>query len=184
MRQTDIKWPVTVKEANLLQNIYVGNVRIMHLEKEPESVAGVDAAFTGDNVIPAACLFSYPELQLIEQQTAVSKSGFPYVPGYLLFREGPTLIAAIDKLKNKPDVLLIDGQGIAHPRGIGSASHLGVLLDIPTIGCAKTRLIGEFDEPGTQKGSWSPLKFHGSVVGAVLQTRDCQTIVHIARAPN
>ncbi len=172
MRQTDIKWPTTVKEANLLQRVHLGSVRIVRLEKVPESVAGVDAAFSEDNIFAAVCLYSYPDLQLIEQQTAVSKAIFPYVPGYLLFREGPAMIAAIYKLKKKPDVLLIDGHGTAHPRGIGSASHLGVLLDIPAIGCAKTRLIGAFEEPGSRKGCWSSLNFQGSVVGVVLRTRD------------
>ena len=108
----------------------------------------------------------------MEQATAATQLIFSYVPGYLLFREGPAIIKAIKKLKKKPDVILLDGQGIAHPRRIGSASHLGVLLDIPTIGCAKKRLVGEYREPGDRKGNWTELQFDGRTVGAVLRTRD------------
>jgi deoxyribonuclease V len=94
------------------------------------------------------------------------------VPGYLVFREGPAIIAALRGLRRQPDVLLVDGQGIAHPRSIGIASHLGVLLDLPAIGCAKTRLIGEYRVPALRKGSWSALHHEGAAVGAVLRTRD------------
>jgi deoxyribonuclease V len=109
---------------------------------------------------------------LIEQQTAVHRSDFPYVPGYLFFREGQAIVDVLRSLKQFPDVVLIDGQGIAHPRGIGSASHIGLLLDIPTIGCAKTRLVGNFQEPGKQKGSWSLLEYNGKATGAVVLTQD------------
>lgn len=139
--------------------------------KDPAFVAGVDAAFNGNTVFAAACLFRYPEMILLEQATAVLRSWFPYLPGYLLFLEGPAIIRAVRRLKRGPDVVVVDGQGIAHPRGIGSASHLGVLLDVPTIGCAKTRLVGEYREPGRIKGSWSELRYEGRRVGAVVRTR-------------
>ncbi|HUJ18244.1 MAG TPA: endonuclease V [Nitrospirota bacterium] len=167
-----IKWPDTIAEARELQERHRPRVRIVPLKKDPEFVAGADAAFSEDRVFAAACLYSYPDLALIERSTATEASTFPYVPGYLLFREGKTIIAALNKLRTKPDIIIVDGQGIAHPRGIGSASHLGVLLNKPTIGCAKTRLVGEYRQPGKRKGNWSELIYEGNKMGAVLRTRD------------
>jgi len=169
-----MKWPATVstQEARELQDLLRTKVRIVPLKKEPLCVAGVDAAFSEDAVFAAACLYRYPELSLAEQKSVVRKLSFPYVPGYLSFREGPAVIAAIEQLSRRPDLLLVDGQGIAHPRGIGLASHIGVLTGIPSIGCAKSRLIGEHEEPGRKKGSWSPLRVDEEIVGAVLRTQD------------
>ena len=172
MRAPNIIWPKTIDYAREMQERDKKLVLIEPLHKEPEYVAGVDAAFSEDRVYAAACLYCYPQLTLLEQAATDKHLVFPYVPGYLLFREGPAIIAALKKLKRKPDVILIDGQGIAHPRGIGSASHLGVLLDIPTIGCAKTRLVGKYRDPGERKGNWTELQFDGRIVGAVLRTRD------------
>ncbi len=169
-----MKWPKTfsISEARAIQERLRKKVRIVPLRKGPRYIAGVDAAFSDDKVFAAACLYRYPDLTFIEQAYAVQRLAFPYVPGFLSFREGPAIIAAIKDLAAKPDVILVDGQGIAHPRGIGIASHLGVLLGIPTIGCAKTRLIGDFRAPERKKGGRSPLSFGGSVVGAVLRTKD------------
>ncbi len=161
-----------IQEARHLQEKHKNLVRIEPLEREPEFIAGVDAAFSEDQVFAAACLYHYPDLTLVEQSSAIEQAKFPYVPGYLLFLEGPAIISAVRKLKIKPELILVDGQGLAHPRRIGSASHLGVLLDLPTIGCAKTRLVGEFREPGRRKGTWSELRYEGETVGAVLRTRD------------
>jgi deoxyribonuclease V len=94
------------------------------------------------------------------------------VPGYLSFREGPLLLRAFGRLRRMPDLVLFDGQGIAHPRGLGLASHMGVLLDLPSVGCAKSRLVGEHGEPGRRRGDWTPLYLDGRRVGAVLRTRD------------
>ena len=169
-----MKWPKTfaIVEAREIQEQLRNKVRIVPLQKGPRYVAGVDAAFSDDKVFAAACLYQYSDLTLVEQAYAVQKLVFPYVPGFLSFREGTAIIAAIEKLKIKPDLILVDGQGIAHPRGIGIASHIGVLLGIPAIGCAKTRLVGEYKETGKRKGKWSPLSFEGGIVGAVLRTRD------------
>jgi len=106
-------------------------------------------------------------------ETAVSRVRvtFPYVPGLLSFRELPALLPALEKLRVEPDLILVDGQGVAHPRGFGLASHLGVLTGVPTIGCAKSRLLGEAEEPGQRVGDWKPLVFEGRTVGAVLRTR-------------
>jgi deoxyribonuclease V len=172
MRAPDIIWPKTIDRAREMQERDKRLVLIEPLQKEPEYIAGVDAAFSESRVYAAVCLYCYPLLTLVEKATAEKRLVFPYVPGYLLFREGPAIIAALRKLKKKPDVILVDGQGIAHPRGIGSASHLGVLLDVPTIGCAKTRLVGKYRDPGERKGNWTELQFKGRIVGAVLRTRD------------
>jgi deoxyribonuclease V len=169
-----MKWPttLTIPEARALQNKLRKNVRITPFKKKPRYVAGVDAAFSDDTVFAAVCLYLFPELTPIEHKTAIQKLLFPYVPGFLSFREGPTIIVALKRLSQKPDLILVDGQGIAHPRGLGIASHIGVLLGIPTIGCAKSRLIGEYSEPGNKKGCWSPLQCERKTVGAVLRTRD------------
>jgi deoxyribonuclease V len=169
-----MKWPktVTIKKAREIQSLLRTRVRVSALRKDPRYIAGVDAAFSDDRVFAAACLYLFPELTLIEQQSAVQKLSFPYVPGFLSFREGPAIIAAIEKLAKKPDLILVDGHGIAHPRGVGIASYIGVLLGIPTIGCAKSRLIGEHEEPGIKKGKWSVLLYEGKTVGAVMRTKD------------
>ncbi len=147
-------------------------IRIEPVKSEPEYIAGVDAAFDDDRVYAAACLYRYQDLTLTEQATATVKRTFPYIPGFLLFVEGPAIIEAVRRLTTRPDIILVDGQGIAHPRANGSASHLGVLLDIPTIGCAKTRLVGMFQKPGMRKGNWSRLDHDGRTIGAVVRTRD------------
>lgn len=115
---------------------------------------------------------SFPKLEIIEIATAHGPSQFPYIPGLLSFREVPILMEAWKTLKHVPDLILVDGQGIAHPRRFGLAAHLGVTLDIPAIGCAKSRLTGRFEEPGLKKGDWSPLTDKGETIGAVLRTKD------------
>jgi len=165
-------WPDNLTDAKEVQLSLRRNVRISPLRKKPRLIAAVDAAFPDGKVIGAACLYRYPELVLVECQHVVRKTAFPYIPGYLTFREGPALVGALRALKGLPDLILVDGQGIAHPKGIGIASHLGVLLEIPSIGCAKSRLVGEFSEPGPSKGNWTPLRYDGKVVGAVLRTRE------------
>jgi deoxyribonuclease V len=170
-----MKWPravLTIADARKIQEQLREKVRIIPFRGKSGYVAGVDAAFSDDEVFAAVCLYRCPDLVLLEEAYVVEKLRFPYVPSYLSFREGPAIIAAVKKLKRSPDVILADGQGIAHPRGIGIASWLGVVLGIPTIGCAKTRLIGEFKEPGYRKEKWSPLRHEGRVIGAVLRTRE------------
>ena len=167
-----MRWPKDIKGARMIQEILRRKVRITSLKKSPEYIAGVDAAFLHDRVIGIACLFKYPDIISIEEANAMTKNLLPYVPGFLSFREGPAIIKALNKLKIKPDVILFDGQGVAHPKGLGIASHIGVLLDIPTIGCAKSRLIGEYKEPRLNKGEWSYLRHNRKNIGAVLRTKD------------
>jgi deoxyribonuclease V len=109
--------------------------------------------------------------EAIEEVTVQRRAEFPYIPGLLSFREMPALLAAFEKLRARPDVIIYDGHGIAHPRGFGIASHLGVLLDVSTIGCAKKRLVGEHEEPGPERGSQVPLILDGRTIGTVLSTR-------------
>jgi deoxyribonuclease V len=167
-----MKWPKDIKRARMIQEVLKGKVKITPLKKSPKYIAGVDAAFFHNKVIGVACLYKYPDLILIEELYAVTEALLPYIPGFLSFREGPAIIKAIKSLKMKPDVILFDGQGIAHPRGLGIASHIGVLLDLPTIGCAKSRLIGEYRDPGSKKGNWSFLRYNGKIIGVVMRTKD------------
>ncbi len=141
---------------------------------EIRTVAGADLSFDPATGIAFAgvIVYGFRELQEIERRMARRKLRFPYVPGLLSFREGPVLVAAFAKLRTEPDLILIDGHGRAHPRLFGIACHMGVLFDKPTIGCAKSLLVGEFDEPAARAGSSSPLIFHGERVGTVLRTRD------------
>lgn len=136
-------------------------------------VAGADVAYDkrSDRFYAAVVVLRLPELEIIEQAHAVGWVKFPYIPGLLSFRESPVLLAAFAKVRSEPDVLMFDGQGIAHPRGLGLASHVGLLLDKPAIGCAKSRLVGEHGDVGQAVGDFMPLVFHGKRVGAVLRTR-------------
>jgi len=165
-------WPENTTEAKAIQGALKDKVRIIPLRRKPRYVAGVDAAFSGDKVVGIACLYHYPDLILLEETFTVAGVSFPYIPGFLSFREGSVVIEALHRLKRKPDIILFDGQGIAHPKRLGIASHIGVLLDMPSIGCAKSRLVGEYKEPGCKKGEWSSLQYHGKVIGAVLRTKD------------
>ena len=137
-------------------------------------VAGADLAYRADGsrAWAAVVLWSPRDGAVVETATATGRPSFPYVPGYLSFREGPLLMRAFGRLRRQPDLVLFDGQGIAHPRGIGLASHLGVLLDLPSVGCAKSWLIGEHGEPGRRRGDWTPLVVDGRRAGAVVRTRD------------
>jgi deoxyribonuclease V len=134
------------------------------------TVAGIDAAY-GNVGQAAIVVFSFPALEIIDQATATRESVFPYVPGLLSFREGPVVLDALAKLKQQPDLLIFDGQGYAHPRRFGLACHLGLYLDCPSIGCAKTRFIGTYAEPGPNKGDCSPLLDEGETIGMVVRTR-------------
>lgn len=134
------------------------------------TVAGIDAAYK-EGGRAAIVVLSFPELQVVDSATAFLPSVFPYVPGLLSFREGPVVEAAMKKLRVRPDLLMFDGQGYAHPRRVGLASHMGLFLDLPSIGCAKSRLVGHFTEPGPNPGDRAPLTDHGEVIGAVLRTK-------------
>jgi deoxyribonuclease V len=134
------------------------------------TIAGIDASYRGVGRA-AVVVFSLPELAIVEQATATVEVSFLYIPGLLSFREGPVVLAALARLHTQPDILLFDGQGYAHPRRFGLACHLGLYLDRPTIGCAKTRLIGTSEERGPNRGDHSPLVDSGVVIGMVVRTK-------------
>jgi deoxyribonuclease V len=166
-------WDLTPKAAIALQQQLRGYVTLEDRFGEIHRIAGVDVGFESNNTITraAVAVLDFPSLELVEYAIAREPTCFPYVPGLLSFREVPTVLAALEKLSAMPDMLLCDGQGIAHPRRLGIASHLGVLLDLPTIGVAKSRLVGTHAEVGEEKGAWQPLEHKGEVIGCVLRSR-------------
>jgi deoxyribonuclease V len=166
------RWDVSPAEAVAIQQRLRGLVQRtdgVRLEAIT-SVAGVDASY-GAVARAAVVAFSFPELRVVEQAVVSGQSTFPYVPGILSFREAPLVLAALGRLRSLPDVLICDAQGYAHPRRFGLACHLGVHLDRPSIGCAKSRLVGTYDEPGPNQGDRSPLMDAGEVIGMVVRTR-------------
>ena len=170
------RWDVTYREAVAIQEELRGRL-ILRADGLPDplrTVAGADISYDrgSDLFFAAVVLMNYPELTLLEEATFSARVSFPYIPGLLSFREGPPLIAAFAKLNQPPDLILFDGQGIAHPRGIGLASHLGLILDRPAIGCAKSRLVGTHEPVGEKRGEWTELTHQEKKVGAVLRTRD------------
>lgn len=140
----------------------------------PRLVAGADASYRerGGLFFAAVVVFSLSPWRLVEQAVAWGRVSFPYIPGLLTFREAPVLLRAFRKIRSVPDLVIFDSQGIAHPRGFGLAAHLGLLLDVPSIGCAKSRLVGEFRPPGEGTGCHSVLMLDGTHVGTVLRTRE------------
>jgi deoxyribonuclease V len=138
------------------------------------TIGGGDVSYsTSDNLLfGAIVVLSFPHMEILDTATCDGKVPFPYIPSFLSFREGPVLIKTFKKLKIKPDVLIFDGQGIAHPKGMGLASHLGLWFDLPSIGCAKTPLLDEFITPGLSKGSFEWIRKEREKVGAVLRTKE------------
>ena len=197
------RWDVSPKRARDIQEelrqYWIGEDRFSTIR----TVAGLDAAFvlvatqalpkktgrwnalrSANHAIGCVVIYRYPEMVEIERAFAILPLRFPYVPGLLSFREIPVLLAALAKLKASPDLLFCDGQGIAHPRRMGLATHLGIVLGIPTIGCAKSRLIGTHGEPGKTKGSWKPLmdlKAGKERIGAVLRTRAGVSPIYVSQ---
>ena len=194
------KWNVEITEARRIQQElrwrWEGRDRLGKIR----TVAGLDAAFilhgsqalqgiasrwsmlrNANRAIAAVVLYRYPEMVEIERADAEVALEFPYVPGYLSFREIPALIASLKNLRTTPDLLFCDGQGIAHPRRMGLATHLGILLDVPTIGCAKSILIGEHGRLGDAKGDWAALKDGEETVGAVLRTRESVKPIYVSQ---
>lgn len=137
----------------------------------PATVAGVDVAYEGDRLAAAAVVLDYPSLDIVDEAVVIGTAAFPYVPGLFAFREVPALLDALERLAVDPELLVCDGQGIAHPRRFGLASHLGVLTALPSLGVAKTPFIGTFDRPPPGRGAWTPMRDGTDVVGRVLRTQ-------------
>ncbi len=148
-------------------------ISLTTVTRRVSSVAGADVSYSkrGGKAVAAIVVLSYPDLDLIDEAFVRGEISYPYIPGLLSFREAPLLLEAFQGLRRFPDVVLYDGQGIAHPRGFGLACHMGVLLDVPSIGCAKKKLVGDSGEVGLQAGSTTPLTIEGKIVGAVIRTR-------------
>ena len=167
-------WDVSCKEAIAVQMRLSGQVRQVPLRKPVRTIAGADVFYAkqGAEVYAAVLVFGFPDLVLTDQALAADAVKFPYVPGLLSFREAPVLTKAFKKIRSEPDVIIFDGQGIAHPRGMGLASHMGLILDCPSIGCAKTRLVGTHPPLSEIRGCSVPLTDQGRVVGGVVRTRE------------
>ena len=166
----------TAAEARALQPVLAARVEEADRLDEVRLVAGVDVSttrFDPERLVHAAVvLLAWPGLEVVETATAVQRAALPYIPGLLGFREIPALLAAWEKLGTRPDLLLVDGHGIAHPRGLGIAAHLGVVLDVPAIGVAKSVLVGEADPPlAEEAGAETPLLWRGERIGTALRTR-------------
>lgn len=166
-------WTLAPEEAIALQKKWAELVITEDRLPEPvKLVAGIDVAYNGAQAFAAVVLIEAESGRVQQVISADAPVQFPYVPGLLSFREVPAIMLALEKLPVRPDLVLCDGQGIAHPRRFGIACHIGVLYDLPTIGCAKTRLTGRAEEPASTKGSYSDLIHKREVIGAVLRTRD------------
>lgn len=167
------EWTMTPQEAVELQRNLRERVRIVPLKQRIETIAGADISFNKFSPVMYAgiVVLGLPSLEVIEEVGIVSETKFPYVPGLLSFRESPSVLEAWSKLKTEPDAVMFDGQGIAHPRRIGIASHVGLMINRPTIGCAKSVLVGKFTAPEPERGSWSEMVDKGEVVGAAVRTK-------------
>lgn len=166
-------WKVSFAEAVRIQNDLRKQLILREELVNPRLVAGADVSYSkkSNRFYAVVIVFSFPEMIPIEEIEANRSVEFPYIPGLLSFREIPVILEAFRKIKNIPDVVIVDGQGIAHPRGLGLASHLGLILDLPTVGCAKKRLTGQYQEVADKAGSYEFLRVNGNAVGAALRTK-------------
>lgn len=167
------------KEAVALQREFRQQLKIVPLQKAVATVAGADLSFNRFSTIVHAgiVVMSYPSLEIIDRAGYTDITRFPYVPGLLGFKEVPALSGAWEKLKIKPDVLVVDGHGFAHPRRLGIATHFGIVMSTPTIGCAKSKLVGDYKEPANVAGATSDLTHEGELIGKVYRTKvNCKPI--------
>lgn len=167
-------WNMTPAEAVGLQEELRQHIIIQPLSMAPETIAGCDISFNKyeETVYAGIVVLRLDTLEVVEEAGVVTTATFPYVPGLLTFREGPALLEAWEKLKTVPDVIMFDGHGLAHPRRLGIATHMGLWLDRPTFGCGKSVLVGKFDEPASERGNWSPMLHKGETIGAALRTKN------------
>jgi deoxyribonuclease V len=170
-------WPTTLEEAQAIQQRLRAQVIAHDDFDEVRAVAGVDAGYEGDPQAgqaiarAAVVVLGYPSLQPLDDVVARRPAPFPYVPGFLSFREAPAVLAALSELRVRPDLLICDGHGIAHPRRLGIATHVGLLASLPSIGCAKSLLVGRHDAVPDVRGAYVPLTHRGEQIGVVLRTR-------------
>lgn len=174
-------WELSPSAARQVQDDLRAYIRTepFHIQ-DIRSIAGVDVSYQDDIVCAAVAVFQIPQLQMLEEATAQVPQTFPYIPGLLSFREAPGILAALEQLSSLPDVLLVDGHGLAHPRRFGLACHLGVLLDLPAIGCAKSIMVGEAGDLGSQADSTAELIFDDEALGVALRTRQDVKPVYVS----
>jgi len=168
-------WRLSYAEAVAVQARMQQRVELCPLPlRSIRAVAGSDLAVSRRHgrLVAAVVVMAFPDLEVVETRVVSAALTFPYIPGLLSFREIPALIRCIRTVRTPFDAMLCDAQGIAHPRGLGLASHLGLVIDTPTVGCAKSRLVGDHDEPGPRRGDYARLSYRGRMVGSVLRTRD------------
>lgn len=164
-----------IEEAREIQERLRKSLRLVPLHRDRiRTVCGVDVSYLGDRsvIFATAAVLSYPGLELLEEKFSVHETDFPYIPGYLAFREAPSILKTVALLTVPVDLFLVDGHGTAHPRRFGIASHIGVVSGLPAIGCAKKRLVGEYEEPSREKGAYTFLYHREEKVGAAVRTRD------------
>ncbi len=166
-------WNLPYEEAIKVQRDLSSKVILEPFRTEVNLVAGADVSYSkgSDILFAGVVIMEIPGMRILEEATAKGKVDFPYIPGFLSFRESPILIKAFERIQNVPDVVIFDGQGIAHPRHLGIASHLGLIIDLPSIGCAKNILVGKYKDVGNESGDYSPIIFRGNIVGVALRTR-------------
>jgi deoxyribonuclease V len=175
-------WDLTPKEAVALQRRLAAAVRIEPLAGPVRTIAGTDCALSrdGKSILAAAVLCDARTMEVLESAFVQRPCTFPYVPGLLSFREAPASIEAVERLPRRPDLLMCDGQGLAHPRRMGLASHVGLWLDVPTLGAAKSLLCGEHRSPGRARGRRAAIRHNGQIVGLALRTRDGVKCVYVS----
>ena len=175
-------WAMTPREAVELQKSLRERVRLAPVKKQIKTIAGADISFNKFSPVVYAGLvvMRLPSLEVIEEVGVVSETQFPYVPGLLSFRESPSVLEAWAKLKTEPDAVMFDGHGIAHPRRVGIASHVGLIINRPTLGCAKSVLVGKYEEPERERGNWTELIDKDEVVGAAVRTKKNVSPIYVS----
>ncbi|MBI4595591.1 MAG: deoxyribonuclease V [Candidatus Tectomicrobia bacterium] len=176
-------WNVSLTEARLIQEGLRHKIKQEDIDKEVRFIAGADISYArfSKEAYAGIVIMNWPQLEIVEKKGATGEMQFPYVPGLLTFREGPTLLRAWDKIEQEPDLILFDGQGVAHPRGLGLAAHMGLILNTPSIGCAKKRLTGRYEEPGEERGAYSNLyDQEDTIIGAAVRTKTKTKVLFIS----
>jgi deoxyribonuclease V len=167
-------WNLSVQQARTVQKELASRISYQSLPRNIYRVAGCDVAYLKEKqqLIAGMVVLDYPSLSIIDTVTSIESISFPYIPGFLSFREAPALLNLLKDYPDSIDLFIFDGHGIAHPRNLGIAAHIGVLIDKPTIGCAKKKLVGYFDPPGKERGCVSDLIYNNKIVGRVVRTKD------------
>lgn len=176
------EWNVTPTRAVELQNEWCSKLQIQAPQSEIKTIAGCDISFNkySETIYAGIVVLNIETKQVIESAGVITTAKFPYIPGLLSFREVPALLEVWEKLQTEPDAVMLDGQGIAHPRRMGIGAHFGLLVNRPTMGCAKTVLVGKFDPPAIERGNWSPMIHRGETIGAAVRTKNKVQPVYVS----